>query len=359
MTFHPEILNTIDTSPRARMHDLAGYSLDRADTFERLGRPIEIRVSDLEHMYPWLLCVTHGIDPREVLPPPSLDTKGAHIGSMLHRADALFSIIVHGGHPDFIHNIAPTLRGLELKATIHALKQVRQLRTSDHLTALTNGWDAYMEVMQRGYRQAQTLFDFATSGDTGDTTVDREYDTGLRLAQVWATAVDDFSDQWEFSPKHLTVREVSTIIPMKLRLIVKARVDSAALHRTGDVAQLQLTDLKTGRVQSNGTIAQQILEYQGRLMELAGVVILPNIVNAKELKQNIPGWPLAVKFDANKLTPIRFGWRRFDQDSGDMQTTWLDDSRKDRQEFYEWLKWFSIILHTHYHEYKLWHKTHG
>lgn len=354
-----ETLDALGISARERSRHLGGLDLDRVSTFESLDHPIDIRVSDLEHMVPWLLCKLHGVDPHEVLAPPPLTESSSRVGSLLHTADMLFSLIVHNVQPEYVRNVAPTLKGLERQMITYALSAVRTLQSPRVEDRLKKGWGAYMEMYLESPRQLHTLFEFRASEQSGEVNVDSEFQAGFSLANAWTSQTDIGSSQWEYSPKHLTVREVSVMIPTKIGLRIKTRLDSVALNRQGGVEEIQVTDLKTGRTRDKGQVARQIAEYQGRLMELAGMVLLPKLGRAPGLESMVRGWPIGVKLKTEKLNSVRFGWRRFDQDTEDMETTWLDNEKENRQEFYKWLKWFSIMMHRHYHEYQLWHKTHG
>lgn len=360
VAFYPEILNTVDTSPNARMDQLDRVFSDRVfPKFEHLRPRIQIQVSDLEHMYPWLLCITNGIDPRDVLLIPSLNTQAARTGSLLHDADALFSMIVRRVDPQYIERMAPGVRGTQRHAIVQALTEVRNLHTTDLFTSLMHGWKVFFDSSQTALSQTRTLFDFFRSTSTsGGMMIDEVYPIGLKLAHAWAGAVNESSDVWEYSPNVTTYREVPAVVPMNLGLVIKARMDSIAAMQLQDSTFLQVNDLKTGRI-PEGELATEIARHQGRLMELAATIILPKIHSSKPLGKDISGRPLALKFDFNKLKPIRFGYRYFDRTSGEMNVVFLDDSRKERREFYDWLKWFSIMMHQHYHEYKLWHNTHG
>lgn len=357
---YPEQLNAIDTSPYARMDQLDRLFPDRVfPKFEQLRPRIQIQISDLEHVYPWLLCITNGIDPRDVLPTPSLNTQVTRTGSLLHDADALFSMITRRVDPLYIKRMAPGLKGNQQHAIMQALTEVRNLHTTDLITRLTKGWEVFFESSQSSLSQAQTLFDFfRTTSTSGETMIDEVHTMSLKLAHAWVGAVNETGDVWEYSPNVTMYREVPAVVPMNLGLVIKARLDSVAAMQRKDSTSLQIIDLKTGRI-PEGELAIEIARHQGRLMELAATIILPKIQNFKPLEKDISGRPLALKFDFKKLNPIRFGYRYFDRTSGEMNVVFLDDSRKERREFYDWLKWFSIMMHQHYHEYKLWHKTHG
>lgn len=327
--------------------------------FEHLRPRIQLQVSDLEHMYPWLLCVTNGIDPRDVLPIPSLNTQAARTGSLLHDADALFSMIIRRVDPHYIGRIAPGVRDSQQHALAQALTEVRNLHAMDVTTSLTHGWEVFFESSQITLSQARTLFDFhRNTSEEDESMTDDMYATGMKLAHAWARVVSESSEVWEYSPKITTFHEVPAVVPMNLGLVIKARLDSIAAMQRQGLTFLQISDLKTGRI-PEGQIATEISNCKGRLMELAATIILPKIQSSKPLEKDISGRPLAVKFNFDKLKPIRFAYRYFDRATGDMNVVFLDDSRKERRDFYDWLKWFSIMMHQHYHEYKLWHKTHG
>lgn len=347
----------VNAQERSRL--IGDVNLDRVSTFEGLESPIDLRVSDLEHIVPWLLCRIHGADPRDVLAPPPLTDSTSQTGSLLHTADMLFSMIIHNVQPEYVKNVAPTIKGTEHHAIVHALTAVRRAGPSHVSLRLETGWSAYMDKVRETPRQTRSLFDHSDYKSSGEAVVDEEYQAGLSLANAWAQMTERADNQWEFSPKCFTVREVSVLVPTKIGLRIKTRLDSVALSNQRGASEIQVIDLKTGLARETGYVSRLIAEHQGRLMELAGMVLLPRLGRAPDLESMVRGWPIGAKLNTDKLKRVRFGWRRFDQDNGTMETTWLDNTKEHRQEFYKWLKWFSIMMHRYHHEYVQWHRTHG
>lgn len=322
-------------------------------------------VSEIEVIYPWLLGKLGIIDKPLVEQPPWEDKTSVIIGTKLHNADVLFTLLISGLRDRFLKGLLPTMTDGEVGHFAKVLSGIdsKKYQTKEELTSvLSEAWknyhsdlDAFKPVTKISVQAIPMPgFGLEDPKQSREIYFSREVlQMGNLLAEAWAEQY--FSENplgWEFSPKNLTQREVLTSVTFKpVGLTFIARFDSISRKLfSNKKVQSQITDLKTGHQIPKKGLAYEIMIRQQQVMQIMAerftAKYLRNFKNL-EIDKGIFRMSADHTNNASMERTNQVAYRWFDKKEGNMTLEKCQMDEEARLDFYKWFTWYGLMINRY------------
>lgn len=326
---------------------------------------ISTNISQIEMIYPWLLQregFVNGTMPEwkttSEINEPSL------IGTALHEADALFSVVASGLRGYEVGTYLPNYKTKELARVAHSVGDGSEADWQDINAMQASFIEVWMRYKNYNMPVAPKKlmlpgFGPENSGANPDYLKVPNLDIYVeRLAKAWALALvgqnDEMKGVWEFEPGRITQREVMIALHLAdPKLTFNAKLDSVTRREPGARVVSQVVDLKTGTHEFTGELEQEIRLRQAQMMlVMAERFTSYYLVDLKQLEPRDYGYYLKTQHDSlayeDRVNLAAF--RLFDKETGDMRIdpVVMDDAQ--REGFIRWLTWYGRMIHKYKNE---------
>ena len=298
---------------------------------EGVSKGVRTNISQMEIIYPFLLKKAGLVS--EELPQWAVTekiNKGAITGEMLHKADAIFSVALHGIRGRLLSSYLHTFEEEDVGRIDHALSDIHIPLDADEeeiAAKLKIAWSRYRSILQEKEAVNLTLPNFGMV----DPRAERRYKESFEideaantLAEAWAKeAVKTNPMTWEFqrseSEEVINQREVLAAIKfMGPNLQFIARLDStvrlkptsdeeAEKKRKGGKVTSQVVDLKSGIQTIGSSLDAEIKNRQAQVMRVMTECFTAKyLTNYKSLAHKGSAFPMKANHDS------RAGGKRVD-----------------------------------------------
>lgn len=276
------------------------------------------------------------------------------VGQELHNADVLFNLITQGTVGAAVKRGLPSARQEDLDnygLATELFEVYKNIDEREVLEMMVEAWKRFLDA--RIKQENKKVENFPMFDDLGFTNPllipgvlksDNLYEEGLLLARHWASRYfKGKKGEWGHGVNHQSVNEVLTIVNTEL-LQIMGRLDRVTREeKARKTVTVQVTDFKTGRREVRSEIQQEIRKRQAQLaLFMAERFTTHYILDKRWLRHGGKGFALNTSvLNSAAMGRARFFYRWFDRTSGEVdweEVTMKDDERDD---FVEWLIWYS------------------
>lgn len=294
--------------------------------------------------------------------------KSSIIGQEMHRADALFNLIIQGTVGPFVKRGLPTAKQEEIDLFGRATADVNvpQGIDSEWMENLFyNSWSKLLQTRQQQEKEkigTLPMFKDTNLPDPGDKSLTFQIlqsqeleQMGLLLAKHWANkCFNGDVDDWGHSFDHQSLNETLVIINLEL-LQLKSRFDRITRpEKVKKTLEVQVSDFKTGNKEMRTELNMEIRKRQAQLMLfMAEIFTSKYILDKKWLTHRGSGFAMnASMLDEASVGRARFFYRWFDKQTGGIERQEVTMDETERKEFHNWLVWYSTKTQDYKEELK-------
>lgn len=334
---------------------------------------IRTNISQMEIIYPFLLEKAGLLkeEPPEWAVTESLN-KAAIVGQQMHKADAIFSVALHGIRGPLLKSYLPSFEDEDVGRIDHALRYINIPKDADEeevATQLKIAWSRYKSIYVE-----EEVVNLAFPGfGMVDPRKKRKFEKSLEidravndLAEVWAKEiVSPRPITWEFErpdgEEIVNQREVlSPIKFMGPNIQLIARFDSVARRRpttdldaekkkaTGKVRS-QHIDFKTGTSEASSSLDAEIKRRQAQVMRvMIEKFTVRYLTDFKSLRKTDGAFAMRAKHDTKKgMDRVALSGNRYvDLEEKTMRLETFDfKDDAEREDFNIWFAWYGSMIH--------------
>lgn len=330
-------------------------------------------ISQMEIVYPFLLqkigLISSDIPEWAV---GETVNKGSIIGTELHKADAIFSMVVQGikGH-NLLRSYLPSYSDEEMDAIAYAVGDVdvnKEMTRQGLIDSLVVAWSRYRNLILPKKYKDTPLPGLGIVDPREEDMFSQSLEVGEKvivLAEAWARELLDPNPlTWEFVRRSdtqiVTQREVLAAIKFigpNLQFII--RFDSLSrMRRKSDKVKSQQIDLKTGAQKVTSPLDAEIKKRQAQIMRVAAEKFtVKYMTKFRNLIPRDNAFVMRTFHDKEKGSERvdLSAYRYIDLETGQMHiepVTFLkeknehgEEVKRGREEFNSWLVWYGTLMH--------------
>lgn len=342
---------------------------------EGATRGARTNISQIEVIYPFLLKKAGFI--KEDLPEWAVReslSKGAIVGQVLHKADAIFSVSLHGIRGKLLNSYLHSFEEEDIGRIAFALREIHIPRDADEeeiATKLKIAWSRYRSI----YVEESALNVPLPNFGMVDPREERRFRKSLEvdetvnlLAEAWAKeAVRPEPMTWEFERRvgEEVINQREVMIAVKFNgpnIQFLACLDSVSRKRpTTNVAEKrkrasgkvksQHVDFKSGSREVGSALDAEIGKRQAQVMRIITEMFTARYLrNYKSLGHKDSAFAMRAMHDsrAGEDRVDLAGYRNLDKETGEMTFEKVgfkdDEERKDAE---LWLSWYGSMIHCY------------
>lgn len=287
---------------------------------------------------------------------PSLE-QASIIGQELHQADVLFNLVIQGNIGQRVAWGLPTASQADIDLYGQATQDTffeANTKPEWLINHLIIAWEKFLSLRQQQEKTkigSLPMFTNTNLPDPGDKSLTFQIlqsqqlkDLGLNLAQHWVDkCLSPHPHDWDYSIEHQSLNETFVVFNLD-KLQIRCRFDRITRpEKSKKTLQIQVSDFKTGHPQPNNHLQVEIKQRQAQLMLLAAEHFAGKYILDKNwLKHRGSAYILnLVKLDRNIPDRVRFFYRWFDKQTGQVTKEEVKFDRGQRGEFLDWFDWYS------------------
>jgi hypothetical protein len=282
------------------------------------------------------------------------------VGTELHGADVLFNLIVQGTVGPAVVRGIPSAKQEDVDLYGWATEKVSIGKNTDErklFNVMVGSWKRLLDfrlVQEMDKANALPMFDdlgFSNPLLKFDILKSKElFEQGLLLAKDWAGRYfQEGNRQWGHGLKHQSINEVLTIVNTEL-LQIMGRLDRVTREeKTRKTVTVQVTDLKTGNREAKGELEKEIRLRQAQMaLFMAERFTTHYVLDKRWLQYTGKGFALNTSvLDNAPMGRAKFFYRWLDKRSGKVEWEQVTMDINEREEFLEWLIWYSTRAQEH------------
>lgn len=324
---------------------------------------IQVRLSELEHLYPWLL------NRYGVAHEPKRDyafdesQQATTVGIKLHHLDSLFdSLYAQMTNQQPVREIFPTLNESEeyIKTIQHIVDHTMTYMTDyseeDIRAGLTHAWKMIHKNISSDAAGSLPMFNDL---DMNNPEAIQAYwnnpeifQHGLPLIGAWTHAIHtQDGHHMMMNPEAKRYREVSMVLNLQCGIQLQVRFDAVYVLRKGNDVFVSGVDLKSAKELPSDPLGQEIFYRQGQLMKYVLEVFRRQFLLEHDLEPMGKAYNMFSShksYSTYNMSPTRLFFRRFG--IKEIPEWFLFEElrleKNERPEFIGWLDWFARALHT-------------
>jgi len=343
--------------------DLIRYN--RLVSAEKIKPGTRTNISSIEIILPWLYSKYGLVENLKEKNNIGNTEKASIVGTKLHNADVLFSLVLQGIRGSEISKYLPTTSKKEVEYFIKATDSIAadKFGGKDDLQERLNlAWENYHGNKDTFAEMPQSALpgfgapDFLERKEIFFS--DEVKEIGLKLAKAWADeycCVDPIT--WEFHPDVFSQREIMVSLSFQdSKLTFNGRIDGVTRllrDKKKKAVQAQIIDLKTGKYSEKDGIAQEVLLRQQQVMYIMAERFTGRYLKGFNSVSPPKGiFQMAVR-GGGKVYSERLnkaGYRWFDKESGEMTLKEFTMSEPERNEFFDWMIVYGNLINLNKEE---------
>ena len=319
-------------------------------------------ISSIESIYPWLLVKEGQIDG----PLPQWEIRGglnkpALEGTLLHQVDAMFSVVNHGIPPSQVREYLPNENQEVVDRIARSVggTNIGGSQNPEEIRAnLMQAWDKYKNQPSSYSNENFTLqgFGVTSSNESKMYMYSNALDSSVsKLADAWTRELvkpERNRMTWEFREGTITQREVLVYLNIEgPDLQFRTKIDSISRREGyGGRVTSQAIDLKTGNIDYNSRLEQEVHLRQSQMMSMTAERFTSDYLVAFEsLKSQDRPYMVSTMHDSTAYEGRVHlaAYRNFDKSTGDFILEPVRESETGRKDFHEWLSWYGVKIHEY------------